>query len=92
MLEPHAYGVVELAIAVRRVRYLAVDFGLGRSAGQMGTFLAVPICALAFGDASADSAGTFVVWVWMLPTHLPSSHTRVALIAGGQQPAPLSRY
>lgn len=58
----------------------------------MGTFLAVPICALAFGDASGDSAGTRVVWVWVLPTHLLSSHARFALIACRKQPAPLSRY
>jgi len=49
------------------------------------TWVAGPVCRLAFGDAFGAAAAPFAVAVWALPVGLLSGHARYALIASGHQ-------
>lgn len=58
---------------------------LGIGGGLLASWLAAPLCRLAYGTQFAEAGAAFAVLVWVLPVSLLSGHARYALIAYGQQ-------
>jgi O-antigen/teichoic acid export membrane protein len=64
---------------------LRITSWLGIGVALPASFVATPLCQLAFGEAFGAAGPALAIVVWTLPTILVAGHARFALIASGHQ-------